>query len=69
MENVSCESFNAGLRDDLLKGEIFYLLSDTEILIKPWCRHHNTIAPHSALGYRPPMPEVITLVDQSPAMH
>ena len=32
-------------------------------------RHYNTVRPHSALGYRPPAPESIVLMDQRPMMH
>jgi transposase InsO family protein len=42
-ENGYCESFNGRLRDELLNGEIFHTLKRR---------------PHSALGYRPPAPEV-----------
>jgi hypothetical protein len=29
------------------------------VLSKQWCRHHNTVWPHSALGYRASTPEVL----------
>jgi putative transposase len=29
------------------------------VLIERWRKHHNTVRPHSALGYRPPAPEVV----------
>ena len=29
------------------------------ILIEQWRNHYNTLRPHSALGYRPPAPQVI----------
>ncbi len=53
------------LRDELLEGEIFYSLREAEVLIEAWRRHYNTQRPHSALGYRPPAPEVA----QGPAAH
>ena len=56
-ENGYNESFNGKLRDELLNREIFYSLRETQILIKDWRQHYNTIRPHSALGYRPPAPE------------
>src|SRR3546814_112737 len=56
-ENGYCESFNGSLRDELLNGEIFYSLTEAQILIEAWRRHYNTARPHSALGYRPPAPE------------
>ncbi|MBK5263856.1 MAG: transposase, partial [Alphaproteobacteria bacterium] len=34
-----------------------------------WRRHYNTVRPHSALGYRPPAPETIIPMDQTPIMH
>ncbi|MBA3416976.1 MAG: transposase, partial [Chloroflexia bacterium] len=52
------ESFNGKLRDELLDGEIFYSLAEAKVVIEDWRRHYNTSRPHSALGYRPPAPEV-----------
>ena len=57
-ENGFCESFNARLRDELLNGEIFYSLAEAKAVIESWRRHYNAVRPHSALGYRPPAPEV-----------
>jgi len=68
-ENGYCESFNARLTDELLKGEIFYSLREAQILIEQWRRHYNTVRPHSALGYRPPAPESVVPMDQRPVMH
>lgn len=68
-ENGYCESFNARFRNELLDGEVFYSLREAQILIERWRRHYNTIRPHSALGYRPPAPESIVVVDQRPTMH
>jgi transposase InsO family protein len=58
-ENGYCESFNSKLRDELLKGEIFYSLKEARIVIESWRRHYNTVRPHSSLGYRPPAPEAM----------
>ncbi len=58
-ENGFIESFNARLRDELLNGEIFYSLTEAQIVIEQWRKHYNTKRPHSALGYRPPAPESI----------
>jgi putative transposase len=58
-ENGDCESFNAKLRDELLKGEIFSMLKEAPIVIESWRRHDNSIRPHSSLGYKPPAPEVV----------
>ena len=68
-ENGYIESFNARIRDELLNGEIFYSLREAQIIIEQWRRHYNTVRPHSALGYRPPAPESIVLMDQRPMMH
>jgi transposase InsO family protein len=68
-ENGYCESFNARLRDELLNGEIFYTLREAQIVIEQWRKHYNTIRPHSALGWRPPAPETILLMDRRPVMH
>jgi hypothetical protein len=56
------------MRDELLNGEIFYSLREAQIIIERWTNHYNTKRPHSALGYRPPVPETIVPMDQSPIM-
>jgi putative transposase len=58
-ENGYCESFNGKLRDELLDGEVFYSLAEAKVVIEGWRQHYNTSRPHSALGYRPPAPEVV----------
>ena len=58
-ENGYCESFNGKLRDELLNGEIFYTPREAQVIIEHWRNHYNTRRPHSALGYRPPAPEVV----------
>ena len=68
-ENGYCESFNGRVRDELLNGEIFYSLREAQIIIKIWRKHYNTKRRHSALGYRPPAPEVIIPMGQQPTMH
>jgi putative transposase len=52
------ESFNARLRDELLKGEIFYSLREAQVVIESWRRHYNGVRPHASLGFKPPAPEV-----------
>lgn len=47
------------MRDELLNSEIFDTMQEAKILIEHWRNEYNTIRPHSALGYRPPVPEVI----------
>ena len=56
-DNGYCESFNGKLRDECLKGEIFYSLKEAQIVIEQWREEYNTRRPHSALNYRPPAPE------------
>jgi len=55
-ENGYVESFNGKFRDELLNGEIFYTLTEAQVLIERWRWEYNTIRPHSSLGYRPPAP-------------
>ena len=56
-ENGYVESFNGKLRDELLNGEIFYTLTEAQVLVERWRRDYNGHRPHSSLGYRPPAPE------------
>lgn len=58
-ENGYRESFNSKLRDELLKGEIFYTIEEAKVVIESWRRHYKTVRPHSSLGYRPPVPEIV----------
>ena len=58
-ENGYNESFNGKLRDELLNGEIFYTLKETQVMVARWRREYNAIRPHSSLGYKPPAPETI----------
>ena len=44
---------------ELLNGEVFYSLAEAKVVIESWRQHYNTSRPHSALGYRPPAPEVV----------
>jgi len=63
-ENGFIESFNGKMRDELLNGEIFYSVKEAEILIEQWRIEYNTIRPHSALGYKTPVPK--TVIVQQP---
>jgi len=56
------ESFNGKLRDEHLACEVFNSLAEARVLIEQWRKHRNTVRPHSALGYRPPAPEVMLTV-------
>jgi transposase InsO family protein len=58
-ENGYVESFNGKLRDELLNGERFTTLLEAKVLIANWRQHYNQQRPHSALGYRPPVPETM----------
>jgi len=58
-ENGYNESFNGTLGEEVLKREIFFTLTEANVLIEQWRREYNTIRPHSSLGYRPPAPEAI----------
>lgn len=59
-ENGYIESFNGKLRDELLKGEIFYSMKEARVMIEKWRVFYNTKRPHSSLGYKPPAPETFT---------
>ena len=59
--NGFIESFNGKLRDELLKREVFYALTEAKILIEQWRREYNQVRPHSILGYRPPAPRDILI--------
>jgi len=39
------------MRDELLNGEIFYSLRETQIIIESWRKRYNTKRSHSALGH------------------
>ena len=58
-ENGYVESFNGKLRDELLDREIFYTLTEVQVLVEQYRQVYNGIRPHSALGYRPPAPQAI----------
>lgn len=60
-ENGYNESFNGKLRDECLNGEIFYSLKEAQVVIEQWRQHYNTKRPHSALGYRPPAPQTVSV--------
>ena len=56
-ENGYVESFNGRLRDELLNREVFYTLTEAQVLIEQWRKEYNQVRPHSSLSYRPPAPE------------
>ena len=55
-ENGYIESFNGKLRDELLAGEIFYSITEAQVIIEQSRWHYNRIRPHSSLDYSPPTP-------------
>ena len=58
-ENGYIESFNGKPRDEFLNREVFNTLFEAQVLIEEWRKKYNHIRPHSALGYRPPIPQTI----------
>jgi Integrase core domain len=48
------ESFGGRLRDELLAMEAFTTLLEVQVLVEDWRIEHNTVRPHSALGYLTP---------------
>ena len=51
------EGFNGKRRDEFLAREVFDTLLEAKVLIERRREGHNTLRPHSALGYRPQAPE------------
>ena len=49
-ENGYNESFNGRLRDELLNGELFYTLTEAQVIIEQWRRHYNHVRPHKFIG-------------------
>ena len=68
-ESGYCERFSGRMPDELLNGEIFYSLSEAQIIIERCRSHYNTERPHSTLGYRLPAPKAILPMDQRSIMH
>jgi transposase InsO family protein len=56
------ESFNGKFSDELLNGEIFEALFEAKVLIERWRKEYNALRPHSALGYLPPAPETVEVI-------
>jgi hypothetical protein len=42
-----------------LNGEIFYSVTEAEVLIESWRKHYKALRPHSSYGYRLSGPETI----------
>lgn len=47
------------LRNNVGNPELFDTLLEARVLTERWRRGYNTVRPHSALGYKPPAPEVV----------
>ncbi len=63
-ENGYNESFNGKFSDELLNGEIFETLFEAKVLIERWRKEYNALRPHSALGYLPPAPETVEVIQR-----
>ena len=53
----------------MLNGEIFYSVSDAQIIIEERRKHFNTKRPNIVVGYRPKVLEAIITMDKEPIMH
>jgi putative transposase len=53
-QNPYVESFNSRVRDELLDGELFYTLTEAQVLVEDWREDYNERRPHSALGMTAP---------------
>jgi len=58
-EKGYCESFNSRMRDEFLNGELFGNMYEAIVLTRRWVNYYNTVRPHSALGGKPPAPQMI----------
>ena len=54
MQNGFIESFNGGLRDELLNETLFSSLSHARATLARWQIDYNTDRPHSKLGWQTP---------------
>lgn len=53
-QNAYVESLNNRIRDEFLNQELFYTLTEAQILAEDWRIDHNQHHPHSALGMLTP---------------
>ena len=67
MQNGFCESFNGGMRDELLNETLFLSLAHARVEIAAWVEDYNRERPHSALGYASPAAFAAELDKQWPA--
>ena len=68
-KNGYYEIFNFRFRDELFNGKIFYTLRKAQRIIEKGRHHYITKRLHSELGYCPPAPESIILIDQVFIIH
>ena len=48
------ESFNSGMRDEPLEGELFLHIDEMKHIVERWRMDYNHYRPHRVLGYRTP---------------
>ena len=53
-QNRFVESFNGGVRDELLNGTLFFTIGHAKAILARWVDDHNTERPHSSLAYAAP---------------
>ncbi len=53
-ENGYSETFIGNLRDEFLNGELFYNLTEAQVMVEDWRNEYNECRPHSSLGYETP---------------
>lgn len=54
VHNAFIESFNGRLRDESLNETTFTSLAQACVLLEEWRRDHNSVRPHSRLGWLTP---------------
>jgi len=52
-ENGYNERFKGTLGEKCLNQELFYSLTEAQVIIEAWRRQYNRVRPHSSLGYPP----------------
>ena len=64
-------TFNGRMRDELLNESLFLDLHQARQLIAVWIAIHNTMRPHSSLGYRTPefYADYLTATGHRAALH
>ncbi len=65
---VPFATLDGKLRDELLDREIFYTLTEVQVLTEQYRQVYNRIVSHSALGYRPPAPQAILPSSLTPVL-